>query len=110
MVLSASASIGISLFPGDGADHEELLKHADTAMYEAKSAGRGAYRFYSPEMNRMVQERLVMGEALKDAVRQGHLELRYQPQVRGADDGVNGVEALARWTHRYSARYRRPSS
>lgn len=99
MALSASASIGISLFPGDGADHEELLKHADTAMYEAKNAGRGAYRFYSPAMNRQVQERLVMGEALKDAVRLGQLELRYQPQIRGADDGLNGVEALARWTH-----------
>ena len=99
MTLSASASIGISLFPGDSANREELLKHADTAMYEAKNAGRGSYRFFSPEMNRQVQERLVMGAALKESLGLGHLTLRYQPQIRGEDGGLHGVEALARWTH-----------
>jgi diguanylate cyclase (GGDEF)-like protein/PAS domain S-box-containing protein len=99
MTLSASASIGISLLPGDSADREELLKHADTAMYEAKNAGRGSYRFFSPEMNRQVQERLVMGAALKESLGLGHLALRYQPQIRGEDGGLHGVEALARWSH-----------
>ncbi|KAF0121325.1 MAG: hypothetical protein FD152_3877 [Xanthobacteraceae bacterium] len=99
MTLSASASIGISLLPGDSADREELLKHADTAMYEAKNAGRGSYRFFGPQMNRQVQERLVMSAALKESLCLGQLALRYQPQIRGEDGSLHGVEALARWTH-----------
>ena len=82
MTLSASASIGISLLPGDSADREELLKHADTAMYEAQNAGRGSYRFFSPDMNLQVQERLVMVASRKESPRLGHLALRYPPPSR----------------------------
>lgn len=99
MMLSATASIGISLYPGDSADREELLKHADTAMYVAKNAGRGAYRFYDPAMNREVEERLRMGEALKESLALGHLQLHYQPQLSGEDGRLHGLEALARWHH-----------
>ncbi|MDP2802542.1 MAG: EAL domain-containing protein [Phreatobacter sp.] len=99
VALSASVSIGISLYPSDSLDREELLKHADTAMYEAKNAGRGAFRFYSPGMNDQIHERLVMGNALKESLRAGHLQLHYQPQILGGNGKLHGVEALARWNH-----------
>jgi c-di-GMP-specific phosphodiesterase len=99
MALPVSASIGISLFPEDGRDRESLLKHADTAMYEAKSAGRGTHRFFSPEMNRIAQERLLMGAALSESLALGLLELHYQPQVEAESNAIHGVEALARWRH-----------
>jgi diguanylate cyclase (GGDEF)-like protein/PAS domain S-box-containing protein len=99
MMLSASVSIGISLYPSDSRDREELLKHADTAMYEAKNDGRGAFRFYSPGMNDQIHERLVMGNALKESLRAGHLQLHYQPQILGENGKLHGVEALARWHH-----------
>ncbi|MBL8571407.1 MAG: EAL domain-containing protein [Phreatobacter sp.] len=99
MALPVSASIGISLFPEDGGDREALLKHADTAMYEAKNAGRGTHRFFSPEMNRIAQERLLMGAALSESLALGLLELHYQPQVEADSGAIHGVEALARWRH-----------
>ena len=99
MTLPVSASIGISLYPRDGLNKEALLKHADTAMYEAKASGRGTYRFFSQDMNELSQERLVLGAALGDALGRGGLELHYQPQVRAEDDALQGVEALARWHH-----------
>lgn len=100
MILPVSASIGISLYPRDGLNKEALLKHADTAMYEAKASGRGTHRFFSQDMNQTSQERLVVATALGDALGQGGLELHYQPQVRAEDDALQGVEALARWHHR----------
>ncbi|HEY4251607.1 MAG TPA: EAL domain-containing protein [Roseomonas sp.] len=99
MPLSISVSIGISLYPDNGRDKETLLKHADAAMYEAKGAGRGTYRFFSPEMNQPAQERLVVTAALREALLQGGLELHYQPQLRLQDGRLHGVEALLRWTH-----------
>lgn len=99
VVISASVSVGISLYPSDSRDREELLKHADTAMYEAKNAGRGAFRFYSPGMNDQIQERLLMGHALKEALAAGQLQLHYQPQILSETGALHGVEALARWHH-----------
>ncbi len=99
MALPVSASIGISLYPGDGPNKEALLKHADTAMYEAKAAGRGTHRFFSQDMNLIAQERLILGAALSDALCHGALQLHYQPQIRPEDDSLHGVEALARWHH-----------
>ena len=99
LTLPVSASIGISLYPRDGLNKEALLKHADTAMYEAKASGRGTHRFFSQDMNQLSQERLVLATALGDALGQGGLELHYQPQVRAEDDELQGVEALARWHH-----------
>lgn len=97
--LQVSGSIGIALYPNDGRDMETLMGHADMAMYQAKSNGRGNFHFYSSEINRLAQERLLMESALRQAIKQGGLRLHYQPQIDLADGGLYGVEALARWTH-----------
>ena len=97
--LPASASIGISLFPSDASDGPILLRNADTAMYHAKSEGRNTYRFYSSEMNRDAQDRLLIGTLLRQAISGGQLTLSYQPQIDGPSGALIGVEALARWSH-----------
>lgn len=97
--LCPSASIGISLFPADGHDMGTLVHRADMAMYQAKSAGRGRFSFFSHELNQLAQERLALESALREALEQGHLQLHYQPQLRMADGLLYGVEALARWHH-----------
>jgi diguanylate cyclase (GGDEF)-like protein len=95
--LRISASIGITLYPRDGADITSLLRNADTAMYRAKARGPGCYLFFSPELDRRNQERLALEHALHGALERGELELHYQPQVQVADGRVVGVEALLRW-------------
>lgn len=99
--LTISASIGISLFPADGQDLETLLQHADMAMYQAKSTGRGRFYFFSHEMNRVAQQKLMLEMELRSALqgRQLRLRLQYQPQIDLATGELYGVEALARWTH-----------
>ncbi|HEY4202443.1 MAG TPA: EAL domain-containing protein [Devosiaceae bacterium] len=99
VALPVSASIGISLYPADGCDEDTLLRHADTAMYQAKSDGRGRFRFFATQMNQLVQDRLVLGAALRQAIEQDELMLYYQPQICTESGGLHGVEALARWTH-----------
>lgn len=94
-----SISIGISLYPVDGSDAEKLLSRADAAMYEAKKRGRRATRFFSPEMNRLAQERLTLVAALRQGVTTGGLQLQFQPQINFATKRLHGVEALARWRH-----------
>jgi diguanylate cyclase (GGDEF)-like protein len=93
----ASASIGISLFPHDGGDVETLLKNADTAMYEAKDAGRNVYRFFRDEMDFNVRSHLELEQALQGALERGEFEVRYQPQIRLRDGELVGAEALLRW-------------
>ncbi|MDD2501363.1 MAG: EAL domain-containing protein [Geobacter sp.] len=93
-----SASIGICLYPRDGEDEVRLLRNADTAMYRAKTAGRGGYRFYSHEQTSSVQERTSLENRLRKAIERGELRLNYQPQVCLTTGNVLGVEALARWT------------
>ncbi len=97
--LPASASIGISLCPQDGSDSATLLRNADTAMYRAKGEGRNTYRFFTAEMNRMAQDRLLLGALLRDAVGKGQITLHYQPQIDARSGQLAGVEALARWKH-----------
>ncbi|KPF95675.1 diguanylate cyclase, partial [Rhodopseudomonas sp. AAP120] len=92
-----SASIGISLYPDNATDLDTLIRQADTAMYQAKRAGRSTYRFFSAEMNGLAEERMAYTAALRRAVAQDGLELRYQPQISTADGAIHGVEALARW-------------
>ncbi len=98
LALPITASIGVSLYPRDGLDTDTLLKNADTAMYQAKAEGRARHSFFSAEMNALAQERLMLGAALREALKQRQLHLRYQPQVSAIDGALLGVEALARWT------------
>ncbi|MCP5158943.1 MAG: EAL domain-containing protein [Gammaproteobacteria bacterium] len=95
--LFVSASIGIALYPGDAGDTDTLLKHADTAMYRAKEQGRAAYRFFTSELNRQVQERLLLENALRNALGRGEFALHFQPQTQLSDGRIIGVEALLRW-------------
>ncbi len=100
LTLHPSASIGIALHPGDGSDIETLLRNADLAMYRAKLAGGNGFRFYSTDMNRIVQENVALETALREAVRRNQLHLCFQPQVEaGGTHRLHGVEALVRWQH-----------
>ncbi len=94
-----TGSIGISLFPHDGADGETLLKNADSAMYHAKDAGRGTYQFYSKSMNAAAFQRLALENALRKALEREEFMLYYQPQFDVSSGTIFGVEALIRWKH-----------
>jgi len=95
----AEASIGIAVHPVDGEDAETLLRNADAAMYHAKSRGRNRFEFYSASMNAEVEEKLRLGNALRNALGRGELYLEYQP-IRSTRHAVlSGVEALLRWRH-----------
>jgi len=95
----SGASIGIAVYPGDGDDQESLMKHADTAMYHAKEEGRNNFQFFTASMNAAASERMNLERDLRHALAENQLELYYQPQVRGADEGLCGMEALVRWNH-----------
>jgi diguanylate cyclase (GGDEF)-like protein/PAS domain S-box-containing protein len=97
--LLITASIGISLFPSDGADGNTLLRHADAAMYEAKREGKNRLRFFSPEMNVNVRERLELENHLRRALDRGELVLHYQPEISLRTNKVVRYEALLRWNH-----------
>ncbi|MEH6610889.1 MAG: EAL domain-containing protein [Halioglobus sp.] len=92
-------SIGIAVFPEDGADPDTLVRNADTAMYVAKAEGRACYRFYNEEMNSRAVEQLKMEEELRHAMTHNELELRYQPQIEITTGDVVSMEALVRWKH-----------
>jgi diguanylate cyclase (GGDEF)-like protein/PAS domain S-box-containing protein len=92
-----SASIGISMYPDNATDIDTLIQQADAAMYQAKRAGRSTYRFFSADMNRLAEQRLVHSAALRSAIANDELKLHYQPQIRTIDGDIHGVEALARW-------------
>jgi diguanylate cyclase (GGDEF)-like protein len=97
--LHTSPSIGISIFPEDGPDGDTILKHADTAMYHAKSSGRNNYQFYAPEMNQAAIERMDIERKLRHALDRNELILNFQPQYGAASRQPVGVEALLRWHH-----------
>lgn len=97
MSLALSVSIGVSHYPEDGRDRDELLQNAKNAMEQAKASGGGTYLSFNPEMNRLAHDRLMMGVALRQAVANGDLRLEYQPQVCLESGELYGVEALARW-------------
>jgi diguanylate cyclase (GGDEF)-like protein/PAS domain S-box-containing protein len=94
-----TASAGISLFPVDGEDPDTLIKHADTAMYRAKEAGRTNHQFYKPEMNARATERMSLESMLRRALDRDEFVLHYQPKVSFASGEITGVEALLRWNH-----------
>lgn len=97
--LYVSASVGISIFPSDGTEPDELLKNADTAMYRVKQAGRNSHQFYLSRMNEQAVERLRLETQLRGALDRGEFLLHYQPKVDLASGRLSGFEALLRWQH-----------
>lgn len=94
-----SASIGISLYPDDGGDIQDLVKNADTAMYAAKEKGKNRYEFYDYEMNRRTLERLTLESCIHRAFENKQFMVYYQPKIDLRDGSVCGAEALIRWNH-----------
>lgn len=97
--LRVTASIGISVYPDDGADEPTLMRNADIAMYQAKDGGRNTYVFYSAALNHHSVERLAFEAELQRAFDSRQMEVHYQPKIDARSGQVKGVEALLRWTH-----------
>jgi len=97
--MAISISVGVAVYPEDGADFGTLFRKADMAMYRAKDAGRNTYRFFNEEMNNDVTEQVTMYSGLRRAVETGQFVLHYQPQIEIATGKLIGAEALIRWMH-----------
>src|SRR5690242_12996741 len=95
--LAVRMSVGISLCPDDAAGVEELLRHADSAMYEVKVGGRQSYRFFTASMNERASLRRRIEAELRLAIAREQLSLHYQPKVDASDGRIVGAEALLRW-------------
>jgi diguanylate cyclase (GGDEF)-like protein len=94
-----SASIGVSVYPDDGADVESLLKHADIALYEAKSSGRDNSKFFRADMVHGRGERVALQQALRRAIGTEQIRVEYQPIYKLQTGELSSFEALVRWTH-----------
>jgi diguanylate cyclase (GGDEF)-like protein/PAS domain S-box-containing protein len=92
-------SIGIALSPGDGTEMDELVKHADLALYGAKAEGRANYRYFEPEMNARMKQRRGLEVDLRSALARDEFELHYQPLVNLQTQVITGCEVLLRWNH-----------
>jgi diguanylate cyclase (GGDEF)-like protein/PAS domain S-box-containing protein len=92
-----SASMGIAFYPENASSSEELIQHADTAMYQAKEAGKNRYRFFDTKMNTQVHKLLNLEKNLQTAIENNEFELYYQPQVSVKTKTIIGAEALIRW-------------
>jgi diguanylate cyclase (GGDEF)-like protein len=97
--VTAGVSIGIAIGPTDGADADQLFKHADLALYRAKADGRAVFRFFEPEMDAQVQERRSLEMDLREALSEGQFRLEYQPVYDANKNDLVGFEALLRWDH-----------
>ncbi|WP_376087376.1 EAL domain-containing protein [Roseomonas sp. CCTCC AB2023176] len=98
-MLNIGASVGVALIPADGTDPAEILRHADLALYDAKSAGRGTHRFYEPGMSARMQARRTLETDLRRALALKQFALEYQPLLDARTGAVSGFEALLRWRH-----------
>ena len=97
--LAVTPSIGVAMYPDDGASFEELHQHADTAMYRAKHEGKNDYRFFTNEMQLHSMRNLRLENAMHRALERGQFHLVYQPQLTVDGRRILGVEALLRWVH-----------
>jgi len=97
--LRITTSIGASLYPRDGEQSEDLLRHADAAMYQAKRQGGNGFQFCSKEMDARAHKALELEGDLRQALQLGSFVLHYQPKVRIASGKIDGCEALVRWNH-----------
>jgi diguanylate cyclase len=97
--LVVTPSIGIAMYPSDGADVDTLLRNADLAMYVAKRNGPGTYALFDAAMNDAALQRFTMEEKLRGALERGEFTLHYQPQFDVSTGAMSGMEALLRWTH-----------
>lgn len=95
--LHVSCSAGMAVYPQDGRDIDHLMRHADAAMYQAKSGGRDHALFFTPQFHAQAQERLSIENDLREAVARGELLLHYQPRIEAASGLISGMEALVRW-------------
>ena len=97
--LFITTSIGVTVYPADGADAEALVRNADTAMYRAKEQGRDNYQLYAPAMNSRALERLSFESRLRQALQNQELVVHYQPLIDLGTGQIRGAEALLRWRH-----------
>ncbi|MFD1736717.1 EAL domain-containing protein [Bacillus salitolerans] len=97
LTFATTTSIGISMFPHDGEDVETLIKHADTAMYQAKEQGKNTYRFYTEEMKSLLSNKLILESHLRNAIANEEFHLHYQPKMDTKTGKMSGMEALIRW-------------
>jgi len=95
--LRITPSIGLAIFPADGADPDTLLRNADVAMYHAKREGGGRYAFFTRQMQEAASRRLALGNAIGRAIRSAEFLMFYQPKISVADGRICGFESLIRW-------------
>ncbi len=95
---SIQCSMGVATCPQDGSTLNDLITHADTAMYRVKEQGSGNYGFYRPEMNANLLERMQMEHAMRHALEEERMSVHYQPQIQLGTNQIVGAEALLRWT------------
>ena len=93
------ASVGIALAPEHGVTSDALIRNVDLALYAAKDAGRGCYRFYAEDLHAAAEERSELEQDLREAIARGDMQLYYQPVVYAANEKIVGFEALMRWKH-----------
>ena len=97
MNFSLSCSVGISMYPEDGTTLDELIQHADTAMYQVKERGKGHFRFYQPQMNADLLSRIRLDHAMREGLLRDEFVLHYQPRVSLQNGSLIACEALVRW-------------
>ena len=97
--LSVSCSVGVAIYPDHGDDMDTLMRHADAAMYQAKSGGRDHARMFTPQMQEQQLQQLHLESDLRHAIERQELVLYYQPRIDAQSSRLNGVESLIRWQH-----------
>ncbi|MDX8396978.1 MAG: EAL domain-containing protein, partial [Mariprofundaceae bacterium] len=97
--LFVTSSVGISVYPDDGTDMETLIKHADSAMYQAKESGRNNFQFYTKKLHAASKRRFELEAQLRHAIENDEFEVVYQPQVNVQTGSLRGMEALLRWNN-----------